>query len=115
VIIVDTSVWIEHLRRGNPELAEALERGEVLTHPFVIGELACGQIRNRRELLDLLGALPGAVVASDEEALLFIEEHALMGKGVGYIDVHLLASVALTAGTRLWTMDGALARVAKVT
>jgi predicted nucleic acid-binding protein len=113
MILVDTSVWIDHLRRGNSRLAVALELGEVLTHPFVIGEIACGQIKNRRECLELLGALTAAVVASDEEALQFIEEHELMGKGVGYVDVHLLASVALTEDARLWTMDGKLARVAQ--
>ncbi len=109
MILVDTSVWIDHFRRGNPTLVAALEREDVLTHPFVIGELACGELKKRREVLDLLAALPAAVVASDEETLNFIERHRLMGNGIGYIDAHLLASVALTEGGRLWTLDKRLA------
>jgi predicted nucleic acid-binding protein len=109
VILVDTSVWVDHFRRGNSELAEALERGEVLTHPFILGELACGDLKKRREVLELMRALPQAIAASDEEALLFIEERRLFGKGIGYIDAHLLASVALTEGAQLWTLDKKLA------
>jgi hypothetical protein len=105
VILVDTSVWIDHFRRGNAALVAALEREDVLTHPFVIGELACGTLKKRSEVLDLLAALPPAVSATDEETLQFIERHRLMGKGIGYVDVHLLASVALTEGARLWTLD----------
>ncbi|HUP61283.1 MAG TPA: PIN domain-containing protein [Thermoanaerobaculia bacterium] len=112
MILVDTSVWIDHLRKGVPALAEALERGDVTTHPFIIGELACGSLKDRRQLLDLLAALPSAVVAADDETLLFIEERRLMGKGIGYLDAHLLASTALTAYTRLWTRDKRLAAVA---
>lgn len=111
--LVDTSVWIDHFRRGNPSLVAALEREDVLTHPFVIGEIACGELKKRREILGLLSALPGAVVASDEETLHFIERHRLMGKGIGYIDAHLLASVALTGGARLWTLDKRLAPLAE--
>lgn len=111
MILVDTSVWIDHFRRGNAELADALEREDVLTHPFVIGELACGDLKKRREILDLLAALPAAVVASDDETLHLIEERRLMGRGIGTIDAHLLASVALTEGARLWTLDKALLRV----
>jgi predicted nucleic acid-binding protein len=109
VILVDTSVWIDHLRRGNAVLAAALERDDVLTHPFVIGEIACGSLKNRREVLDLLAALPSAVVASDQETYLFIERRRLMGKGIGYIDAHLLTSVTLTDQSRLWTLDKRLA------
>lgn len=109
MILVDTSVWIDHLRRGISELVQALEREDVMTHPFVIGELACGDLQKRREVLDLLAALPSAVVASDEETLLFIERRRLMGKGIGTIDAHLLASVALTDDARLWTLDKRLA------
>lgn len=111
MILVDTSVWIDHFRRGNSELVSALETEQVLTHPFVIGEIACGDLRKRREVLELLAALPAATVATDEETLHFIEERRLMGKGIGYIDAHLLASVALT-DARLWTLDKALLRVA---
>lgn len=112
MILVDTSVWIDHLHRAVPRLVEALEREQVLTHPFVVGELACGELRQRRELLDLLAALPAAAVATDEEALLLIERRRLMGSGIGYIDVHLLASVMLFTGARLWTTDKRLKAVA---
>lgn len=111
MILADTSVWIDHFRRGNAELADALERGEVLMHPFIIGEIACGDLKKRREVLDLLVALPSACVASDDETLHLIEERRLMGKGLGYIDAHILASVALTEDARLWTLDKALLRV----
>lgn len=112
MILVDTSVWVDHLRKGVPQLVELLERGEVLTHPFVIGELACGNLKDRGEVLDLLAALPAAVVAGDDETLLFIEQRMLMGKGIGYIDAHLLASVTLTHDARLWTRDKRLAEIA---
>jgi predicted nucleic acid-binding protein len=112
VILVDTSIWVDHLRHGSAPLIEALEREEVLTHAFVIGELACGNLKNRREIFDLLRALPSAVMATDEETLNFIEERRLMGKGIGYIDAHLLASVTLTNDARLWTADKRLAAVA---
>lgn len=92
-------------------LAEALENQEVLSHPFVIGELACGEMKRRREMLGLLSDLPSSIVASDEEVLEFIERHRLMGKGIGYTDVHLLASVMLTEGTQLWTREKRLAAV----
>lgn len=112
MILADTSVWIDHLRRGNEALASALEREEVLTHPFVIGELACGHLARRREVLGLLEALPSSLVATDEETLAFIESQRLMGKGIGYIDAHLLAAVKLTERATLWTRDRALATVA---
>jgi predicted nucleic acid-binding protein len=114
VILTDTSVWVEHLRRGSTRLATLLQHGEVLTHPFIVGELACGSLKNRRELLRLLGDLPMAPMATDSEALAFIERHALMGRGIGYVDVHLLASAALSVGARLWTGDKRLALVASV-
>ena len=104
MVLVDTSVWVDHLRRGNASLQARLLAEEVLCHPFVIGELACGSLRNRDEILSLLQALPPAVVADDAEALVFIERHRLMGLGIGLIDVHLLAS-ALLSGARLWTLD----------
>lgn len=112
MILVDTSVWVEHLRKGAPALATALEQGTVLAHPFVLGELACGNLKNRGEVLRLLRELPAAPMATDAEALDFIERRALMGRGIGYIDVHLLASVSLTGSARLWTRDQRLAAVA---
>jgi predicted nucleic acid-binding protein len=112
MILVDTSVWIDHLRAGTPMLAAALEDERVLMHPFVLGELACGNLENREEVLGLLAALPGAPTATDSEALVFIERRRLMGRGIGYIDVHLLASVALAGTTRLWTRDKRLAAAA---
>ena len=112
MILVDTSVWIDHLHKSVPALAEALEREEVLTHPVVIGELACGELRNRGEVLDLLAALPLAAVATDDEALRLIDDRRLMGKGLGYIDVHLLAAAMLTEATQLWTTDKRLQAIA---
>ncbi len=103
-MLVDTSVWIDHLRKGNASLASALETAEVWCHPFVLGEVACGNLRNREEILSLLGALPQAPVATDEEALELLEMNHLMGKGLGWIDIHLLASARL-AGIPLWTLD----------
>ncbi len=110
MILVDTSVWIDHLRGGEGELVTALEAERVAIHPFVIGELACGNLKNRSELLSLLRELPRAVVASEAEVLGFIEQRKLMGRGIGYLDVHLLASAALTE-VRLWTRDKRLAAV----
>ena len=104
-MLVDTSVWVDHLRRGDAQLASALERGQVLMHPFVVGELACGSLAERATVLELLQQLPAAVVADGDEVLGFIEQHALHNKGIGYIDVHLLAATALTPGARLWTRD----------
>lgn len=108
MILVDTSVWVEHLRRGLPRLATLLQEGKVLIHSWVIGELACGNLRNRADVLELLQGLPAAVVASDQEVLLMIEQHQLMGRGVGYIDAHLLASAKLSH-CQLWTQDRRLA------
>jgi predicted nucleic acid-binding protein len=112
VILVDTSIWVDHLRNGSPALAAALEREEVLTHPLVIGELACGTLKNRTEILQLMAALPVASVATDQEALELVERRRLMGKGIGYVDVHLLASAMMTASTWLWTRDRRLFAVA---
>ena len=111
MILVDTSVWVGHLREGDVRLAAALERADVWTHPWVIGELACGRFSDRAAVLGLLRALPTAQVASFDEALALIERQSLMGLGIGYVDVQLLAS-ALLAGTRLWTLDERLAAVA---
>ena len=112
MILADTSVWIDHLRKGVPALAEALERQEILTHPFVIGEVACGNLVHRQEVLALMAALPAAMVATHEEVLLFIDERRLMARGIGFIDAHLLASAALSRETQLWTRDKRLGAVA---
>ena len=112
MILVDTSVWVDHLREGAPALAAALEQASALMHPFVLGELACGNLKNRAAVLRLLGKLPTAPIATDREALDYIERRALMGRGLGYIDVHLLASIALAGTARLWTRDKRLAAVA---
>ena len=112
MILVDTSVWIDHLRSGDLPLARALESGRVLMHPFVVGELACGNLQQRAVVLRLLGALPAAPTATDPEVLDMIERRALMGRGIGYNDAHLLASTALAADARLWTRDRRLERVA---
>ena len=112
MILVDTTVWIDHLRKGTPALASALEEGRVLMHPLVMGELACGNLSNREEVLRLLGELPMAPAVTDAEARAFIEGHTLMARGIGYIDVHLLASTVLAAPARLWTRDRRLGVVA---
>jgi predicted nucleic acid-binding protein len=102
--LVDTSVWIEHFRTGTIGLDSLLEAGEVLCHPFVMGELACGNLKNRTAILSLLHELPSAIQPDEEEALQFIEDYRLMGKGLGYIDIHLLLS-ALMTNIPLWTTD----------
>jgi predicted nucleic acid-binding protein len=112
VILTDTSVWVDHLRVGDKELAGLLDQGLILVHPFVIGELALGRLRQRDIGLEALSELPKASVAADAEVLSFIGRHALFGRGIGYIDVHLLAAVCLTADARLWTRDDRLRRVA---
>ena len=113
MILLDTSVWIDHLRQGDAQVASVLETGLVLSHPFVIGELACGQLKARAEILGLLAALPQALVAQEQEVLFFIERHSLMGRGIGYIDAHLLTAAALTEGVRLWTRDKRLDSLAR--
>jgi predicted nucleic acid-binding protein len=113
VILVDTSIWIQHLRRGHEALAELLDAGSVVLHPFVLGELALGNLSPRELVLNSLQALPQATVAMHEEVLAFIETGALSGLGVGYVDAHLLASVRLTAGTLLWTRDRRLQHAAE--
>lgn len=113
MILVDTSIWVDHLRTKNPALVRLLGEGGVLAHPFVIGELALGNLRNRPVVLESLRQMPRAVLATDDEVLSFIEANGLHGLGVGYIDVHLLASARLTAGARFWTRDQRLAVVAE--
>jgi len=92
MVLVDTSVWVAHLRRGHIGLEALLSEGHVVCHPFIVGELACGNLKNRSEILSLLQALPLATPAEHEEVMQFIENYSLMGKGLGYIDMHLLAS-----------------------
>jgi len=112
MILVDTSVWVDHLRAGDAALGERLNHSQVLIHPFVLGEIACGNLRSRDEVLRLLKALPQAIVASHEEVLFFIKRNALMGRGIGYVDAHLLAAAALGGSTQLWTRDKRLRSVA---
>jgi predicted nucleic acid-binding protein len=105
VILADTSVWVDHLRAGDKTLAALLDAGMVLAHPFVIGELALGNLSRREVVLEALADLPRASVATDAEVLHFIDRHRLSGRGIGYVDAHLLAAVKLTAGAELWTND----------
>ena len=112
MILVDTSVWINHLRQGDAGLVNLLNAGQVLIHPFVVGEIACGQLTNREELLAWLARLPGVTPATDCEVLGFIEHCSLMGRGIGYIDAHLLADTYLSAPAQLWTRDKRLAGIA---
>jgi predicted nucleic acid-binding protein len=110
-MLVDTSVWVDHLRKRNSTLVALLESGEVLTHPFVIGELACGNLGQRRKILSALGELPLVPSASHQEVLDFVESRRLMGRGLGWIDLHLLAASAL-AKVPLWSADKRLTAVA---
>lgn len=105
MILVDTSIWIDHLRQRNERLSKLLNQGLVLAHPFVIGELALGSLQNRAVILGALQDLPQAPVATEGEVLRFIEQNALYGIGIGYIDAHLLAAVRLSPGATLWTRD----------
>lgn len=111
MILVDTSIWSDHLRRGDAALERRLSAGLVLAHPFVIGELACGVFPSRYEVLAQMEEMPTAPVVSHREARSFIDRHRLAGTGVGYVDVHLLAS-AMLAGAQLWTRDRRLAKAA---
>ena len=104
MILVDTSVWVSHLRTGNEHLKQLLTDGEVTIHLFIVGELACGNLNNRKELLTLLQFLPQSKLASHEEVLQFIETHGLMGIGIGFIDAHLLSSARLSR-LQIWTLD----------
>ena len=110
-MLVDTSVWVDHLAGGNPSLAGLLEAGEVETHPFVIGELTLGRLRWREKILGLLEALPSVPEAEHAEVMRLVEERGLAGSGLGWVDAHLLAS-ALLGGSKVWTLDRPLASAA---
>lgn len=112
MILADTSVWVDHLRRSDAGLRAALEANEICIHPMVIGELACGNLRNRAVLVNMQ-LLPQTIVATHDEALAMIEQHKLMARGIGFVDVHLLASAKLSKAT-LWTRDKRLASIAAV-
>lgn len=112
MILVDTSIWIDHLRTGDPKLVRLLQDGHVLAHPWVTGELALGHLSRRDEVLGLLQNLPQATVATDVEVLTLIDSQRLFGLGIGYVDAHLLAATILSTGARLWTRDERLAAVA---
>jgi len=111
MILADTSVWVSHLRQGDSTLQEHLLNGQILIHPFVVGEIACGNLRSRSNILSDLGKLPLAIHADDIEVLRLVEEQLLYGKGIGWIDAHLLASARLSA-CRLWTLDLRLSQIA---
>ena len=112
MILADTSVWIDHLKAGDTELVDALRAGSIATHPFVIGEIALGTLRQRSKVLSDLENLPHVTVATNEEARALIEDRKLSGRGIGFVDVHLIASVLLSPGTSLWTRDRRLKAVA---
>jgi predicted nucleic acid-binding protein len=111
MILVDTSIWIEHIRKPNSRLIGLLEAELVSMHPWVVGELACGNLANRANTLYLLGSLPRVAVATDDEVLFFIDKHSISGRGVGYLDMHLLSAAAL-GNQKIWTRDGRLSEVA---
>jgi predicted nucleic acid-binding protein len=113
VILVDTSVWIDHLRRGDPLLASLLSRERVLTHPFVFGELLLGNLRTDDDFIESWAGLATTPVAEDEEVQVLIARGRLAGSGIGYVDAHLLAAIRLMPGTSLWTRDRRLATVAE--
>ncbi len=114
IVLVDTSIWVDHLRRRDLALETVLESGEVAVHPFVVGELACGNLPDRALVFQLLNELPAAPLATNPEVLALIERRRLMGKGLGFVDAHLLASALLAApdAMLLWTRDAALDGVA---
>ncbi len=113
MILADTSIWIDHFRSGDTVLAQRLDRGHILIHPWIIGELALGLLQNRTAILTTLVDLPTASTASDTEVLGLIERHSLAGIGIGYIDAHLLAATLLTPDAALWTRDRRLRNAAQ--
>jgi predicted nucleic acid-binding protein len=112
LVLVDTSVWINHLREGDKNLTILLENGLVACHPFIIGELACGNMKNRNEIINLLNALPSVPLLEHYEIMEFIEGRKIMNQGIGYVDVHILGS-AIIAETPLWTLDKSLNKIAR--
>jgi hypothetical protein len=113
MVLVDTSVWVAHLREGNIGLEALLNDALVVCHPFIVGELACGNLKNRTMILSLLQTLPEAAQAEHEDVITFLEKYRLMGKGLGYIDLHLLVSAVLS-NIPLWTLDKRLNEISKI-
>ena len=113
MVLADTSIWIDHFRRGDSRLAQLLDRGEVAMHPFVVGELLLGRALGTKDLIGDLNTLPRTAVGSLDEVLKFVSDRKLPGTGIGYVDAHLLAGVALTAETSIWTRDKRLLAVAR--
>lgn len=113
MILVDTSVWVDHLRKGDQVLGRLLFAGRVLAHPFIVGELSLGVLRQREAVLGALMDLPQATIATEEEVFRFIEANGLPGSGIGYVDAHLLAATRLTPGAAIWTRDKRLSEVAE--
>jgi predicted nucleic acid-binding protein len=113
MILADTSIWVDHFRRRNPKMENSLSRGQILTHPFIVAEIALGSLHDRRKKLDDMEALLEVKVAQLNEVRHMIEAHALHSRGIGLIDAHLIASCLITPGTKLWTRDGALEKTAK--
>jgi predicted nucleic acid-binding protein len=111
MILLDTSVWVDHLRRGDSLVVQVLESGQAAAHAFVIGELACGNLKSRARVIDLLRSLSQLAMATDDEVLYFIDRYKLMGRGIGYVDAHLLAAAAI-GGAFLWTRDKRLREIA---
>jgi predicted nucleic acid-binding protein len=114
MVLVDTSVWVDHLRAGDAALTRLLGRNEALLHPFIVAELALGNLRQRELILGSLAALPQAIVATDVELMALVETAPLHGLGIGFVDAHLIASVRLMPGTRIWTRDKRLLGAAQV-
>ena len=111
LVLADTSIWVTHFRKSENHLIQLLESGFVACHPFIIGELACGSLKNRNEIIQLLEALPNVPVLDHQEVMSFIESRKIMSKGIGYVDIHLLGS-SLISDIPLWTLDKSLAKVA---
>jgi predicted nucleic acid-binding protein len=112
VILADTSIWVDHLRNRNPEMERYLGQGQIVMHPFIVAEISLGSLHNRQKTLDAMEALLEARVATLNEVRHMIERHALYSKGIGLTDAHLIASCLITSGTRLWTHDSAMKKVA---
>ena len=113
MILVDTSIWIDHLRAGDSDLVALLQDNQVMAHPWVTGEIALGSLARRHEVLGLLAHLPQATVATDAEVMGLVDDRRLFGRGIGWVDAHLLAATLLTSNARLWTRDKRLAGVAE--